>query len=165
VKEIPKLPQARLYYKVARWGFDEMVERRPYGTAYRFSMIGILSSLRTVQFALFNHDRNLSPLHAEAIDAWKAATPMTTPELAFIKDARDHILKGGKFESYATLSESGIGEGTNYTVTATDFEVEYVVNGERRDFLADMRKAMAWCDSALQEIERELPQEFADSDC
>lgn len=160
MREIPKLPQARLYYKAARWGFDKMVEKRHSGYAYRFHMIGILASLRTVQFALFNHDRKISPLHANAIDAWKTATPMTTPELAFIKDARDQILKGGAFESYATSSESGTGEGTNYTITATDYEVDYMVNGERRDLLADLRKALEWSDNALREIEHQLPQEY-----
>lgn len=159
-REISKLPQARLYYKAARWGFDEMVEKRLNGYAYRLHMIGILASLRTVQFALFNHDRDLSPLHAKAIDAWKAATPMTTPELAFIKDARDQILKGGAFESYATSSESGTGEGSNYTITATEYEVDYMVNGERRDLLADLRSALAWCDKELQKIEDQLPQEY-----
>jgi len=159
MRAIPKLPQARLYFKAARWGLEEMVKRRLDGYAYRFHMIGILASLRTVQFALFNHDRTLSPLHAQAIDAWRAATPMATPELAFIKDARDEILKGGAFESYATSSESGIGEGSNYTITATDYEVEYVVNGERRDLLTDLRKALVWCDESLKSIESQLPQE------
>ena len=164
VREVPKLPQARLYYNAALWGLDAMVTQRLQGYAYRFHMVGILSSLRTVQFALFNHDRKISALHAKAIDAWKAATPMTTPELAFIKDARDQILKGGAFESYATSSESGTGEGSNYTITATEYELSYYVDGGRRDLLADITKAMAWCDAALASIESQLPQQFAPDD-
>jgi hypothetical protein len=50
-----------------------------------------------------------------------------------IKNSRDLILKEGSFEAYATHSQSGIGEGENYTVTHEDYELAYYINGERRD--------------------------------
>jgi hypothetical protein len=148
---IPKLPQARLYLKAAQWGIDEMVKQRAYGSGYRFFLVGILASLRAVQHALYNHPRELSSEHRAAIDQWwKRTTPRD--KLAFIVEARNQILKGGAFQSYATSSESGIGEGDNYTVTATEYEVTYIVNGERRDLLTDLQKAAAWCDTELAGI-------------
>jgi hypothetical protein len=123
MRAIPKLPQARLCLKAAQWGTDEMVKQQAYGSGYRFFLVGILASLRAVQHALYNHDRELSPEHRAAIDQWwKRTTPSDKPELAFIVDARNQILKGGAFQSYAISSESGIGEGDTYTVMATEYE-------------------------------------------
>jgi len=161
---ILKLPQARLYFRAAQWGVDETVKQHAHGTAYRFFMIGVLSSLRAIQHALLFHDRTLSPDHRGAIDEWKQTTPKDTPELAFIMDVRNQILKGGAFESYATSSESGIGEGDNYTVTERQYEVDYFVNGQRRDLLADLRKALDWCDTELTSIEAKLPQLYETDD-
>jgi hypothetical protein len=56
-----KLPQARMYLKSARWGFDRLLEKMPSGYEYRFYMIGILAALRAVQHSLYAHDRKLSP--------------------------------------------------------------------------------------------------------
>jgi hypothetical protein len=165
MRAIPKLPQARLYLKAAQWGIDEMVKQQAYGSGYRFFLVGILASLRAVQHALYNHDRELSPEHRAAIDQWwKRTTPSDKPELAFIVDARNQILKGGAFQSYAISSESGIGEGDNYTVTATEYELSYIVNGEYRDLLADLRKAADWCDKELASIEARLPQQYETDD-
>jgi hypothetical protein len=48
-----KLPQARMYLKSARWGFDRLQEQMPSGYEYRFYMIGILAALRAVQHSLY----------------------------------------------------------------------------------------------------------------
>jgi hypothetical protein len=67
LSKIPKLPQARLYLKSAQWGIDELVKGKLIGYPFRFYMIGILASLRAVQHALRNHDRNISPSHQKAL--------------------------------------------------------------------------------------------------
>ena len=154
-----KLPQSRLYLNAARWGMDEMVARKHLGQPFRFFVIGILASLRAVQHALYNHDRHISPAHRTVIDEWwNDPKTVATPEFSFIKTSRDLILKGGSFESYATHSESGTGEGSNYTVTGEDYDLAYYVNGERHDLNEDIRKAIAWCDRELASIEANLPE-------
>ena len=157
--EIPKLPQARLYLKSAQWGIDELVKEKFEGYPFRFYMIGILASLRAVQHALRNHDRNISPAHRKVIDEWWNATPIDGPELSFIKLARDLILKEGSFESYATFSQSGTGEGSNYAVTSEDYDLAYWIDGERHDLLPELRSAAAWCDRELASIEAKLPEQ------
>jgi hypothetical protein len=64
---------------------------------------------------LLNHDCTLSPEHKKAIEAWKNSTPFDGFEIAFIKNSRDLILKGGAFQAYATYSYGGIGEGDNFS--------------------------------------------------
>jgi hypothetical protein len=60
-----------------------------------------------------------------------------TPDLQLIKDARDQVLKAGSFESYATFSQSGIGELENLEVTAADYDLAYYnENQERQDLKA-----------------------------
>ena len=86
---------------------------------------------------------------------------MDGPEITFIKETRDSILKAGAFESYATRSHGGTGEGSNYKITREDYEVAYYPNGERRDLIADMRRAAAWCDKELAKIEAQLPVLYA----
>jgi hypothetical protein len=49
-------------------------------------------------------------------------------------------------------------------VTATEYELSYIVNGERRDLLADLRKASDWCDKELASIEARLPQQYETDD-
>lgn len=160
MREIPKLPQARLYLKSAQWGIDELVRGKLMGYPFRFYMIGILASLRAVQHALRNHDRNISPLHRKVIDEWWGNTHIAdSPELSFIKTARDLILKEGSFSSYATLSESGTGEGSNYTVTDEDYDLAYYVGDERHELLPELRSAVAWCDRELASIEAKLPEQ------
>lgn len=160
-QEIPKLPQARMYLKSAVWGIDDLVEQKLIGYAFRFYMIGILASLRAVQHSLRNHDRHISSAHRKAIDEWWDKTPLDEPNLKFIRTSRDLILKEGTFESYATHSESGTGEGSNYTVTSVDYDLGYYVDGDRRDLLQDLRSAAAWCERELSAIERELPTLYA----
>ena len=160
MREIPKLPQARLYLKAAVWGINDMVERRLQGYAYRFYMIGVLASLRAVQHALLNHDYKISAAHRKIIDEWRRTTPVDVPELAFIKYARDKILKEGSFDSYATSSESGTGEGSNYTSTDHQYDLAYYVGEERHDLLAELHRASAWCESELSTIEAKLPSVF-----
>ena len=159
MSKIPKLPQARLYLKSAQWGIDELVKGKLIGYPFRFYMIGILASLRAVQHALRNHDQNISPMHRKVIDEWWNTTPVDGPELSFIKFARDLILKEGSFESYATLSQSGTGEGSNSTVTAEDYDLAYWIDGERHDLLPELRSAAAWCDRELASIEAKLPEQ------
>jgi hypothetical protein len=120
-------------------------------------MIGILASLRAVQHALLNHDKYISPAHGQVIDAWRKSTTRDGPELSFIASARNLILKEGAFDAYATRTESSIGEGCNYTVTAEDYDLVYYDGLERRDLLADLRGAVAWCERELADIEAKLP--------
>ena len=95
-----KLPQARMYLKSARWGFDRILEQKPSGYEYRFYMIGILAALRAVQHSLHAHDRKLSPAHERVISDWSAKTSIRDhPDLQFIKSARDQVLKAGSFAS------------------------------------------------------------------
>ena len=59
---------------------------------------------------------------------------MIHPDLQFIKNARDQVLKAGSFESYATYSQSGIGELENFQVTGVDYDLAYYdQNQERHD--------------------------------
>ena len=131
------------------------------GYPFRFFMIGILASLRAVQHALRNHDRHISPEHRKAVDEWWNVTPRDVPELRFIRTSRDLILKEGAFNAYATHSESSSGEGNNRTVTNEDYDLAYYVDGERRDLLAELRGAAAWCDRELATIEAKLPRLYA----
>jgi hypothetical protein len=154
-----KLPQARLYLKSAQWGVDELVNNKLIGYAFRFYMIGILASLRAIQHALWNHDRRISPTHERVIkEWWNDPTTKNAAELLFIRNARNLILKEGSFESYATLSETGVGEGTNYTVTGEDYDLAYYIGEKRHDLLTELRGAVAWCDRALTSIEAKLPE-------
>src|SRR5690242_6771784 len=110
---ILKLPQTRYYLRAARFGIEALADRKPLGAEFLFMCVGILASLRTVQFALLNHDSTLSPTHKAVIEKWKATTPLDGPEMGFIKTSRDLILKRGAFQAFATLSESSTGEGSN----------------------------------------------------
>lgn len=157
----PKLPQARLYLRAARWGFDEMVQHRRDGSGFVFHIIGILTLLRSVPFALNNRDRKISPTHEKVIGEWWARTPLTTPVLLFLKRARDLAQKEAALNSIAVSSESGIGEGSNYTVTSRDYEVELVEAEQRHDLLAELRKAFEWLEAELAQIEARLPDRTA----
>jgi hypothetical protein len=150
-----------MYLKCATWGIEQMLQNKLMGYAFRFHMIGILASLRAVQHSLRNYDRTISEEDKKAIDAWWNATPLDKPELKFIRTARDLILKEGFFESYATHSQSGTGEGPNYEITGEDYDLAYYVDGERHDLLVDLRRAVAWCDRELSSIEAKLPPLYA----
>jgi hypothetical protein len=89
VNEPPKLPQARMYLQSAQWGFDELLRNNSAAVPFRFYLIGILASLRTVQHALMNHDSTLSGEHKRVIEDWRQATPLSTPELHFIRTSRE----------------------------------------------------------------------------
>ena len=148
-----------MYWRSAKWGFESLLREKLSGTGYQFHMIGILAALRAVQHSLYAHDRHLSPRHEEVISAWwkKAADDTKIPDLRFIKNARNWALKAGSVESYATYSESGIGEGSNYQVTGTDYELAYYDDGgNRHDLEEALRSAINWCDHELSEIERQL---------
>lgn len=155
--EKPKLPQARMYLEAAKWGIEELESRRLLGKGYVFHVVGILSSLRAVQHALLHHDRNLSDQHKLVVDDWKNKTPMDGFEISFIKNSRDQILKAGSFESWAIKTESGIGEGSNYTVTREEYDIYYYNNEERRSLMTDMRSAALWCKNELNKLEAKLP--------
>lgn len=161
--EIQKLPQARLYLKAAEWGINEMVSNKFGGYAFRFYLIGILASLRTVQHALYKHDRKLSPQHEKVIGEWWQATkPDQIRELAFIKMARDKILKEGTFDAWAARSESATGEGSNYTVTSEDYDLAYYVGKTRHELLPELQDAATWCEQQLTSIEAKLPPLYID---
>jgi hypothetical protein len=63
---------------------------------FLFFTVGILAALRAVQHALLNHDSTLS--------TEQKSTPFNGPEITFIKNSRDLILKAGAFPAYATYS-------------------------------------------------------------
>jgi hypothetical protein len=105
-----KLPQSSYYLRAAQYGIDALLKQRPMGEGFLFFTVGILASLRAVQHALLNHDSTLSPEHKRAIEAWKKSTSFDGPEITFIKNSRDLILKGGAFQAYATYSYGGIAD-------------------------------------------------------
>jgi hypothetical protein len=90
-----------MYLKSAQWGFDELLTKKLSGYAFRFYSIGILASLRAVQHALMNHDSTLSDEHKRLVEEWRGATPLSTPELHFIRTSRDLILNCGSFAGYS----------------------------------------------------------------
>jgi hypothetical protein len=154
-----KLPQSRMYLNAAKWGFDSLLEQKLTGAAHHFYIIGILASLRAVQHSLHAHDRNLSLIHKKAIEAWwkKTSNRELYPDLEFIKNARDLILKTGSFESYATYSESSTGEGSNVEITRTEYDLAYYdAIGERHDLKEAIESALNWCDRELTEIESKI---------
>jgi hypothetical protein len=152
-----KLPQSSYYLRAAIYGIDTLLKVRPMGEGFLFYTVGILASLRAVQHALLNHDSTLSPEHKKAIEAWKKSTPFDRPEITFIKNSRDLILKGGAFQAYATYSYGGIGEGDNFQMTHDGYETAYYVDGERRSLIEDMRAAADWCEKELSTIEAHVP--------
>jgi hypothetical protein len=156
-----KLPQSRMYLKSAQWGFESLIEQKLSGYGFRFYAIGILAALRAVQHSLYSHDRNLSPEHERVIAKWwrKTADSKIIPDLHFIKNARDQILKAGSFESYAGHTESATGEGANRVVTRTDYDLTYYdQDGERHDLKAAIQSAIKWCEEELAAIEAEISQ-------
>ena len=158
MNELPKLPQARMYLQSAQWGFDELLKKQLIGYAYCFHLIGILASLRAVQHALMNHDSTLSDEHNRVVNKWLLATPLSTPELHFIRTSRDLILKRGSFKSYAIHTESSTGEEPNLEITNVSYELaRYDEAGERHDLEKEIRRAIDWCDRELTAIEAELP--------
>jgi hypothetical protein len=96
----PKLPQSRRYLRAAKWGFDEMVERHLTGTGFIFHVIGVVTMLRAVPFALHRVDRALSDEHRAAINDWWRRTP-STPQIKLIKRLRDTALKDAALKSTA----------------------------------------------------------------
>lgn len=153
-----KLPQARHYLNAARWGFEQMVKQRHVGSAFVFHIVGILTVLRAVPFALYGKDREISAAHAAVIgEWWKRTDPATTPELQFIKRARDLALKEGALNSIAAKSETGIGEGSNYKMISRDYEVDLVDEDGRHDLLAKLREIFDWFEAQLSQIEAQLP--------
>jgi hypothetical protein len=154
-----KLPCARRYLRAARWGLDDLLDKKPIGPGYLFHAIGLLSTLRACQHVLFNRDRKLSPRHEEVIGAWMRSTKLKQfPELDFITKARNTILKDASFPSYATRSE-GSWEGA-----VIDYETAHYLDGERRDLEIDVRAAMDWFERQLAEIEAQLPTSYEDDE-
>ena len=66
--------------------------------------------------ALMNRDSSISDEHKRVVEEWRRATPLSTPELHFIRTSRDLILKGGSFPGYSIVSESSTGEGPNLKI-------------------------------------------------
>ena len=89
---------------------------------------------------------------------WDDQRVKESADLAFIKTARDLVLKGGLFEAYATLTESSTGEGKNYTITGEDYDLDYWINGKRHPLRPAMQNAIAWCERELANIEAKLPE-------
>jgi hypothetical protein len=157
--EAQKLPQARHYLTAAKWGFDQMVKQRRVGAGYVFHIIGVLTLLRAVPFALNRRDRKISPAHEAVIGDWWARTHLTTtPLLLFLKRARDTALKEGGLDSIAVKSESRIGEGPNAIVTSREYTVDLVDGDERHDLLAKLFEIFDWFEIQLSQIEGQLPE-------
>jgi hypothetical protein len=145
--------------EIARWDFDSLLEQRLSGYGCRFYIIGILAALRSVQHSLYAHDRNLSSTHKKIIETWwkKTSNRELYPDLGFIKNARDLILKAGSFDSYASYSESATGEGNNLQITGTDYDLAYYdESGERHDLKEAIEFALNWCDRELTQIESQI---------
>jgi hypothetical protein len=154
-----KLPNARRYLRVARWGLDTLLSQKPIGLGYLFHAIGLLSTLRACQHVLLNRDRKLSPRHEEVIGAWRRLTALKQfPELDFITKARNTILKDASFPSYATRSE-GSWEGA-----VIEYETAHYLDGQRRDLEIDVRAAIDWFERQLAEIEAQLPTSYEDDE-
>ena len=162
-RELPKLPQARMYLKSAQWGIDAMVDNKLGGYAFRLHLIGILASLRAVQHALLGHERTLSEAHKRVIDEWQRRTPRTVPELAFIETARNQILKWGAFRAYAAATELGEGMPVERAPTEDEhvYELVYDEQGNRRDLEQAIRAGIRWCEVELSAIEDLLPPVYA----
>ena len=160
--ELRKLPQARMYFEAAQWGFDELLAKKLQGKPFRFYLIGILASLRAVQHALENYESKLSDDHKRVIDEWWQDTKLLKPpQLDFIQKARNRILKRGAFEGYAIVSESSTGEGSNREITGTGYELAYYDEANKRhDLEKEIRDAIKWCDRELTAIEEKLPPRF-----
>ena len=147
-----------MYLKSAKWGFDNLLEQKLSGYAFRFYMVGILASLRAVQHALEAYDKTLSPKHEAAISKWWAITRdwKSIPELKFIKTSRDEILKQGIFDSFATRHEHSSGGAP----PVVEYSLSYYVDGKRRDLARDISAAIKWCERELSEIEADLPPRY-----
>jgi uncharacterized membrane protein (DUF106 family) len=84
--ELRKLPQARMYFEAAQWGFEELLAKKLQRKPFRFYLIGILASLRAVQHALMNYESKLSDDHKRVIDEWWRVTSLSKPpQLDFIR--------------------------------------------------------------------------------
>ena len=150
-----------MYLQSAKWGFDELLTKQLSGDAFCFYLLGILASLRAVQHALMNSDCTLSDEHKRAVKDWCQATPLTTPELHFIRTSRDLLLKRGSFEGYAIVTESSTGEEPNREITGTSYELAYYDEArERHDLKEEIRRAVDWCDRELTAIEAKLPPTY-----
>jgi hypothetical protein len=87
----------------------------------------------------------------------KRTDPATTPELQFIKRARDLALKEGALNSIAVRSASRIGEGPNSIELSRDYTVDLVDRGERHDLLAKLNEIFDWFEAQRSQIEAQLP--------
>jgi len=141
MKELPKLPQTRMYLRAAKWAFDELLAKQLRDTAFVFYLVGILANLRAVQHALKTADSTLSEEHKRVIEEWwRATSPLSTPELHFIQTSRNLILKAGAFPGFAIYTESSTGGDSNPQITGTCYElVYYDETGHRHDLEEPIR--------------------------
>jgi hypothetical protein len=159
-KVAEKLPYARKYFRGARWGLSDLLDKKPVGAGYLFHAVGLLATLRACQHVLINRDRKLSPEHEKVIGEWKQRTKNLDqiPELRFITRARNTLLKDGSFPSYATRSEG------SWEAGVIDYETAHYLDGERRDLEIDVRAAIDWFERQLAEIEAQLPTGYEDDE-
>ena len=161
--ELQRLPQARRYFRSARWGFEDLLAKKIVDTPFIFYLIGILASLRAVQHALMNHDSTLSDEHKRLIGEWweKNAKPDKRSELDFIRTSRNRILKGANLAARAIYSEFSIGEESNREITGTNYELKYYDDDDKpHDLEEAIRRAIAWCDQELTALEAKLPPRY-----
>jgi hypothetical protein len=157
-KTVEKLPYTRKYLRAARFGLDALFDQKPIGPDHLFYVIGLLATLRACQHVLINRDRKLSPRHEEVIGLWRTKDHLKqVPELRFIAEARNTLLKDGSFPSHATRSEA------SWETDVVDYEMAHYLGGERRDFETDVRAAFDWFERQLAEIEAKLPPRYGDN--
>ena len=130
--------------------------QRLSGYGYRFYIIGILAALRA--FAVCARSQSFINTQENYRNLVEENTNRELyPDLGFIKNARDLILKAGSFDSYASYSESATGEGDNLQITGTDYDLAYYDEaGERHDLKEAIESALNWCDRELTQIESQI---------
>jgi hypothetical protein len=148
-----KLPQSTNYLRAARAGIQMLEQQEPVDDRYLFLTIGILASLRAVQHTLLNHDRELSPQHRTAVDAWKKGTPKNS----FIENSRNLILKEGTFPGGAGFRLAEFDPDGTMRRVPRRWEAYHLVDGKPLDLIADMRAAADWCEAQLSSIEPHVP--------
>ena len=130
--------------------------QRLSGYGYRFYIIGSLAALRA--FAVCARSQSFINTQENYRNLVEENTNRELyPDLGFIKNARDLILKAGSFDSYASYSESATGEGDNLQITGTDYDLAYYDEaGERHDLKEAIESALNWCDRELTQIESQI---------
>ena len=113
---------------------------------------------------LVSSDRKISTDHQKVVGEWYSRTKHkmnSIPEVAFMKYARDLLIKEGRLKAYVISSESAVGEAHNRKITGGTYELAYYdKKGNRHDLAAAISDAIAWWDIQLKSMETQLPPRF-----